>query len=501
MTLTLEQVLAHPCLQPASPQLLAGNPARRPVRWVHSSDIYDIAPLLRGGELLLTTGLGLAASDAGQRRAYVRSLAERDVAGVALELSTPFTTVPADMVDEARQLGLPLVALRTVAPFVEVTEQINSAILDSSVLRLRHAEDVGRALSLVVAEGGGLEALTSTLASRVRRPVVVTDAAGGVLCTTADDASRVLAAPAATAGITRDGVLLARLAVGTGTSAEDLVSAAMERAPEIFAIEVLRGRSQALLGGRERRHLLGRLLAGAPDGTTALAAHAARSRVRPDAGWVGVAVAPGSEHAGLALVQDAAREPGVHVLAAELEGTTCALLALPRTGGQEARARVVASLSAAGGPLAAIGPLSTVETAAASLRAARSCLLLGPLTPSGTRVLQSDDLVVERLLSSVPDPVHLSDLVAQQLDGLLRVRGAATLLETLEHYVSSGCSKAATARDLHLRRQSVHARLARASAHLGYDVSDPGRQTPLRLALAARRALEEGSAPDATSTG
>jgi purine catabolism regulator len=87
----------------------------------------------------------------------------------------------------------------------------------------------------------------------------------------------------------------------------------------------------------------------------------------------------------------------------------------------------------------------------------------------------------------VGDSRHLADLVEEQLGPLLRTPRAETLVRTLEAYLDSGGSKAATARVLHLRRQSVHQRLARIAALLGRDLDDARQQTALRLALAARR--------------
>ena len=45
-----------------------------PIRWIHVSELRDPTPWLEGGELLLTTGLGLGASPARQV-AYARRLA------------------------------------------------------------------------------------------------------------------------------------------------------------------------------------------------------------------------------------------------------------------------------------------------------------------------------------------------------------------------------------------------------------------------------------------
>jgi purine catabolism regulator len=499
VALTLEAVLAHPGLAQSQPQVLSGDPARRTVRWVHSSDIYEIAPLLRGGELLLTTGLGLAHSTPEQRRAYVRALADREVAGLALELADTFSEVPDDMVLEARLADLPFIVLRSVYPFVEVMEQLNSAILDLSIVRLRHADDVARALSRMLAQRGGLDGLTTTLAELVERPVVLTDATGVVLAAAAEDLAGVLRSPAATAPVIADGLALGRLAIGRGASDDDLVRAATDRAPEIFALEMLRGRRQPLLSGRERRVLLTRLLAGEPGGPAALGTHAAASHIRPGAHWSGLAIRSTAPHPGLALAQDLAHEAGAQALAAELDGTTYALLAAPAALAAEAFAAVRARLGRPTGPLAALGPLVPLEAAGRSLRAAAQALAL-PGAP-GERLALAEDLVVERLLAAVTDPVRLADLVEEQLGELLRARNATTLLSTLDHYLASGGSKAATARALHLRRQSVHQRLARVAEHLGGDLDDPRRQTGLRLALAAHAAAARDGTDGGTSPG
>ena len=485
VSLTLEAALAHPGLAQSRPQVVAGETAHRMVRWVHSSDIYDIAPLLRGGELLLTTGLGLATSTSDERRAYVRALADKEVSGLALELTDTFSEVPDDMVGEARLVDLPFIVLRSVYPFVEVMEQLNSAILDLSIVRLRHADDVARALSLMLAQRGGLEDLTTTLSELVKRPVVLTDATGMVLAAVADDVNDVLRGPAATAPVTADGLLLGRLAIGHGSSNDDLVRAATDRAPEIFALELLRGRRQPLLSGRERRVLLTRLLAGDSDDPAPLTAHAAASHIRPGSRWAGLAIRATPLHPGLALAQNVAHEAGVQALAAEVDGTTYALLAAPAPNAGEALAVVREKLGRTSGPVAALGPLVPLEAAGRSLRAADQALALQQAGPQRERLVLAEEVVVERLLAAVSDPVRLSDLVQEQLGGLLTARNAETLLLTLHHYLANGSSKAATARAMHLRRQSVHQRLARVAEHLGYDFDDPRRQTALRLALAA----------------
>jgi hypothetical protein len=128
--LTLREILALDPVRAAEPELLAGEGfLDRPVRWVHSSEVYEGANFLDGGELLLTNGFGL--TDAGEeiRRRYVRELAARGATGLAVEVGRSLPHMPDEVKDEARRLGLPLLALHRVVPFVRITEAANRAIV------------------------------------------------------------------------------------------------------------------------------------------------------------------------------------------------------------------------------------------------------------------------------------------------------------------------------------------------------------------------------------
>ena len=87
MPILLSEVLKHPTLTAADPVIRAGEAAAAgtQLRWVHSSEVLDIAPLLSGGELLLTGGDALVAASDARRVDYVRQLAGRGVGALAVE--------------------------------------------------------------------------------------------------------------------------------------------------------------------------------------------------------------------------------------------------------------------------------------------------------------------------------------------------------------------------------------------------------------------------------
>lgn len=249
--LTLREILSFDVLGDAAPEILCGGKGLdRPVRWVHSSEIYEIGPLLSGGELLLTTGLGLAGADAGARRHYVRELAERGVAGIAVELGRTLLEMPYELVDESRRRGLPLVALRAVVPFIRIAEAANTAIVTQSLTDRPHpAHDRdGRVAALLVelAEGTALSqpdvlararALDFTV-DRTHRLVGVSatgPGAGAVL----DRAAELLDGRLLRAGVP-DGTVAALLAVpgrvaGRGDAVRAAQAAVVEAATESSA--------------------------------------------------------------------------------------------------------------------------------------------------------------------------------------------------------------------------------------------------------------------------
>ena len=182
MAITLQELLSFDVLQASDPEVLSGaDNLDRVVRWVHSSEIYEIAPLLAGGEFLLTAGLGLAGVDASARRHYIRELAMRGVAGLAVELGRTFATMPQELVEEARRHRFPLFALNSVVPFVRVTEMANTAIIDYSALQLRMGDSVTRALNEALIAGAGVGRLLAVAASVIRCPLVLVSTSGALV--------------------------------------------------------------------------------------------------------------------------------------------------------------------------------------------------------------------------------------------------------------------------------------------------------------------------------
>src|SRR5712691_10829048 len=131
---TVADILALDPVRRGAPRVLAG--AGRldvPVRWVHVIELAEAGHLLRGGELVLTTGIALPPDAAGLTR-YVAGLAAAGVSAVAVELGSRYVReLPAALVAAAAVHRLPLIMLQREIEFIAVTEAVHAQILDARV--------------------------------------------------------------------------------------------------------------------------------------------------------------------------------------------------------------------------------------------------------------------------------------------------------------------------------------------------------------------------------
>jgi PucR family transcriptional regulator, purine catabolism regulatory protein len=179
---TVREVIALDSMRVGAPRLVAGEVGLdRLVRWVHSAEVPDIATLLRGGELVLTTGIGLPADDAGIR-AFVNDLAEVEVSGLVVELGRRYSgSVPRVMVAAAQKAGLPLIELRRPTPFVRITEAVHALIVAAQLQELQATEEIHQRFTELSVEGAGTTEVVRQAAALSDCPVVLENLARQVL--------------------------------------------------------------------------------------------------------------------------------------------------------------------------------------------------------------------------------------------------------------------------------------------------------------------------------
>lgn len=500
MAFTVQDLLDLPLMGSARAEVVVGTHLdRRDVRWVHTSEIYEISPLLKGGEVLLTTGLGLVGMSDASINAYVRSLARQNAAALLFELGRTFTRAPAALRAAAQEHGLPLVLMHGVVPFIEITEAVHPILISTELDNLRLLDLASVTLNRALLNGRGIKHLVAIVSNVCEAPAGLYSPDDNLLA--GDDVKEA-------AG---QAVNLIEVEVGAGPSALLTVQAGdtphMRRLVEMSAVSIGIYLSQTAQVGPNRRLAGADLLRDIAEGRYVSGAELTSRAstvgfaVRPGRSAVGIAIDTASftsEQSGLIATAEAARKSFGPCLVTELDGQVLVAASLRA---DELRARlgefadaIDAELQAtSGGSLTRLtaGPLvDDVAGLARSVPSAREGAQFARKLTVGSRVMLTADLGVYHLLSGVANDSVLERFVEEQLGPLLEhdARTGSDLMLTLDTFLESGLSKTAAASALRIRRQTMYGRLERIAGLLGgFNLNDRQRLTTLDLALTTWR--------------
>lgn len=518
---TVSDVLAMPELREGDPVVLAGRDLlSRPVRWAHAAELAEIAHLLRGGELVLTTGIALP-DDPARLDLYARELRQADVAGLVVELGRHWTARPPDaLVSACERERLPLVALRREIRFAALTQAIGERIVDAQVVELRAAEQIHDTFTaLSVADAGPAEILAE-VARIAGNPVVLESFRNAVLAyhTAGRPAPEVLHDWAARSRMvrmdarTRYNQANGWLVTLVGSRGDDwgrlvLINpqppphrdiVVIERAAATLALHRLHARHRdsierqahhALLSSLRDRVIDDDLLARCAQAGVQLSDHrllglAARPVVRVElptfAGTDAVTALAES-------LASALRNRGVPALVASEDSDVLALLALPgHVDVDDLLTRVAADIRAPEDARVGIGELAH-RPADAGRSVAEAHHVVASLRVDDTQLVHRlADVHLRGLLRLLGDDDRLARFVQRELGPLRDYdREHRTHLTDALRAVVTTSGKTAAAAALHVSRPALYDRITRIERILGVNLTDPETRTSLHTALLA----------------
>ncbi|RSM60653.1 CdaR family transcriptional regulator [Amycolatopsis sp. WAC 01376] len=525
---TVAEVLALPVLRQGRPHVVAGA-ARldAPVRWAHVAEVADIAPLLRGGELVLTTGVALPDDGAALAR-YIADLAGVGVVGIVIELVRHWSEkLPSALVDAADRHGVPLITLSRETRFVSVTEAVNGLIVDAQVDELRAAERVHETFTALTVAGAEPGDILREVARLTEHPVVLETLAHEVLAydTAGTDPGELLPGwpsrsrpvqvgertgyhPGAGWLITVVGARghdWGRLVVVCGDPPPRRHVVVAERAASALAVHRLVAKDTDSLERQAHRAILTELLANpVPPGE--LTARASALGV-PLTGrlLVGVAVRPRitatakTTQSTPVLLRElaeatalAARRAKVSALVATDDTLVRALIALSPEAGVDAVLRRLATdvhEARAGAPaVVAVGTTGSGPAEARRTLVEAAQVAAAALTENVERVVQRlDDVRLRGLLHLLSGDERITAFAARELGPLLNRDAAqgSRLVQALRHYCEHGGNKSAAAAAAHTSRTAYYQQLARIEQVLGVRLEEPESMLSLYVALLA----------------
>ncbi|WP_232835786.1 PucR family transcriptional regulator [Actinocorallia populi] len=516
-----------PVIRAADPEVVSAH-ARldRRVRWVHATELADIAPLLRGGDLVLTTGIALPDGD-DALAGFARSLAAVEAAGLMVELGRRWQgAVPGALARACEVHGLPLLVLRREAKFAAIIQAVGERIVDEQLAELRKAERVHETFTeLSLAEAGSRDILAAVQRLSGAAVVLENDRhqvldylsgpenATDFLSDWSPRSRRIRTSgrthwdPANGWLITRLGARdrsWGRLIVHAPVSPTHTLVAIAERAAGVLTMHRLHDRHRDGLVRRAHHELLTGLLndptapdllrrcelAGLPLGRrrfVGLAVRPLASETRAG-GAAGPAARPALEEV-LATTVHVLRDQDVAALVSQMGAEVRAVVSVPAAAPADATVDRLAERIAARHRVV-IGAGRAVDTTAhldRTLREAQQVVDAVRHEGTGPVVHRLEDVHIRGLLTLLADDDRLQLFVSRELDTLRRhdEQHGDDLIPALRALLQNPGGKSDAAASLHLSRPAFYARLAKIERLLGAVLDDPDLRVSLHVALLA----------------
>jgi PucR family transcriptional regulator, purine catabolism regulatory protein len=524
--MTISRVLSIPVVRRGLPEVVSGQgDLDRVIRWTHVIDLPDPRRLLRGDELVLTTGVAIPDDEAGQRL-WVKRVVDQGAGALAIELGFAYDrAAPAPIVAACREHKLPLIVFHRRVAFVELMEAIDLAIMDGAATVARRADAVHDRLVELLLADQDITRVLDALATDIRAPVILETGTGELVhCALAGAPMPIVTRALAdihrfTDAIRDEDAHIVELfrhggrviALGLDGPLDSEQRAIVTRATRVLALDhstrtqaiALNLRSKGLLlsdlidqhtseyEATERAALLGFSL---PDGEvlTTVARH--RRTVNTQPLWTRVMPA-------LRVAFDARSCPALIGLSDEYLLAVTAPLARDDADPRDALARLLRHVIKQEGAdpdeivvVIGTGARGWTQLGFALARARRRAQAVASLDPRPWFDAKGSDAL--SLLHDVEDSMVLARYVDEQLGPLIDGGArAGSLLETLRVLIQEGGRKASAARALHLNRSALYLRLERIERMLDASLDDPRTILSLHLALEAQSVLQQRSTP------
>lgn len=155
-----------------SAEVVAGEDGLlRIVKWAHVIEIVQIDNFLAGDELVLTTGISLQHS-IDDFIFFVESLIHKSCAALCIEYGDYLQTIPAIIVSLANRHSFPIIVFHETVPFVRITQDLHSQILNQQYLMISTLESYSQTLNKNALLGQTTEDILQNMYNELKTQIV-----------------------------------------------------------------------------------------------------------------------------------------------------------------------------------------------------------------------------------------------------------------------------------------------------------------------------------------
>ena len=128
-------------------EVIAGKDGlNRLVKWVHIVEVTNIRNLLNGNELILSTGVAWRDND-NLFVSLLNQLIEAQASGLCVEIGTYTSNIPSKVIEIANQFHFPIILFHQEVPFVEITQDIHTLLINQQYEIISNLENYSQLLN------------------------------------------------------------------------------------------------------------------------------------------------------------------------------------------------------------------------------------------------------------------------------------------------------------------------------------------------------------------
>lgn len=128
-------------------QLIAGfKGLNNGIKWVHVLEVTNAQKLLKGHELILTTGVSFNKKKA-EFHQFVQGLIEANCSGLCIEYGDYIQSVPEEIIALANQHQFPIIVFHEEVRFVEITQDLHTLIINHQYSKMSQLENYSQILN------------------------------------------------------------------------------------------------------------------------------------------------------------------------------------------------------------------------------------------------------------------------------------------------------------------------------------------------------------------